>query len=168
MGHGLSEHLQVETPGDETPRDDAEPAPWGSPPEAVPPARPTLAPILAGGVLLGGCVAMAAFDPTGGPVLCPFRAVTGLWCPGCGSTRMLHQLATGHPMGALGMNPLAFVLLPYAVWGVFAALTQWFGGPRWVLPRFSARVIWILFAVVMAFWVLRNIPGAPFDALAPT
>lgn len=129
--------------------------------------RPLAAPALAGGVLLCGCVAMAVIDPTGGPTLCPFRAVTGLWCPGCGSTRMLHQLATGHPIAALGFNPLAFVLLPYVIWGVFAALTQWFGGARLTVPRFSARVVWTLAAVVMAFWILRNVPGAPFDALAP-
>ena len=129
--------------------------------------HPMAGSVLAGSVLLGGCVTMAVIDPTGGPTLCPFRAATGLWCPGCGSTRMLHQLATGHPVGALGFNPLAFVLLPYLIWGVFAALTQWFGGARLTVPRFSARAVWILAAVVMAFWILRNVPGAPFDALAP-
>lgn len=156
MSDGLSNHLQVLGPRPHL--------------ERVPSAvvrHPVAGPMLAGGVLIGGCVAMAAIDPAGGPTLCPFRAATGLWCPGCGSTRMLHQLATGHPMGALGFNPLAFVLLPFVIWGVFVALAGWFGGARLTVPRFSARTVWILAVVVMAFWILRNVPGAPFDALAP-
>lgn len=129
--------------------------------------HPLLGPIGAGALMMTGCLALAVVDPTGGPTLCPFRLATGLWCPGCGSTRMLHHLASLHPLEAFSFNPLAFIVLPYVVWSVFVTLTRWLGGPRLVIPRLSARLTWVLAATVLAFWVLRNVPGAPFDALAP-
>lgn len=134
----------------------------GSP---LPPvARPVLAPVLAGAMGLAGCVTMAVVDPTGGPVLCPFRAATGLACPGCGSTRMLHHLCTGDVGRAFLLNPLAFVMLPLVVWWLFAGVTARLGGPRWRTPRFSARAVWILAGVTLVFWVVRNLP--PFHAIS--
>ncbi|MFD0532703.1 DUF2752 domain-containing protein [Actinomadura luteofluorescens] len=52
---------------------------------------------------------------------CPFLALTGYYCPGCGMTRLVYALAHGHVGTAFGLNPLLFVLLPvfgylYARW----------------------------------------------------
>lgn len=138
-----------------------------SPPSASLVRRPVLAPVLAGAIGLGACAVMGLVDPTGGPVLCPFRAATGLACPGCGSTRMLHRLAVGDPLGAFRYNPLAFVFVPLVAWWLFAALTRALGGPRWRTPQFSARATWVLAGVVLAYWVLRNLPIPPFDAISP-
>jgi hypothetical protein len=129
--------------------------------------RPMLGPVFAGAIGLGVCVTAALVDPTGGPVLCPFRAATGLYCPGCGATRMMHRLMVGDPFGALHMNPLAFVFLPLMAWWSYAGLTAMLGGPRWPTPRFTARQTSALAIVVVAFWVLRNIPMSPFTLLAP-
>ena len=129
--------------------------------------RPRLAPGLAGLAMLGGCLAAGLIDPTGGPVLCPFRAATGLYCPGCGSTRMLHHVFTGRFDFATGDNPLALLMLPLTLWWVFVGLTAWAGGPRWAAPRFSANQVWILAVAVGLFWILRNIPTLPFTLLAP-
>ncbi|MGZ4711484.1 MAG: DUF2752 domain-containing protein [Acidimicrobiia bacterium] len=132
-----------------------------------PPRRPVAGPVLGGAVLLAGGVVAHVVDPTGGPTLCPFRAATGLLCPLCGGTRMVHRLMVGDPVGAFGLNPLAFVLLPIATWWLFVALTATAGGPTLRTPRLSARSGWVLAAVTLAFWVLRNLPVAPFRALAP-
>ena len=40
---------------------------------------------------------------------CPLRALTGLYCPGCGSTRTLHALLHGDLATAMAMNPLLVV-----------------------------------------------------------
>ncbi|TQL66324.1 uncharacterized protein DUF2752 [Nocardioides albertanoniae] len=56
---------------------------------------------------LGG-VAIAALLPAGGiedgPVLCPFRALTGLPCPGCGLTRSWVYLMHGDLGSSLASN----------------------------------------------------------------
>lgn len=130
-------------------------------------SRPRLAPIAVGLGLVAGCVTMGLVDPTGGPVLCPFRAATGWYCPGCGSTRMLHHVFTGRLDLAVGDNPLALLALPLTLWWVFIALTAWTGGPRWTEPQFTAIQVWFLAFVVIGFWILRNIPVSPFTLLAP-
>ena len=117
-------------------------------------ARPRLAPIAVGLGLLGGCVAMGLIDPTGGPVLCPFRAATGLYCPGCGSTRMLHHVFTGRLDLAVGDNPVALLMLPLTLWWVFISMTAWAGGPRWTEPRFRASHVWALAGIALALAAL--------------
>src|ERR1700761_8456961 len=46
---------------------------------------------------------------------CPFHHVTGLCCPGCGSTRALHHLLNFEWTAALHCNALTVILLPYLV-----------------------------------------------------
>ena len=49
-------------------------------------------------ILTTAAVILFVFDPTRVGFLppCPLHEFTGLWCPGCGSTRALHQLVHGH------------------------------------------------------------------------
>lgn len=128
-------------------------------------ARSRAAPYVAGGLLLGGCVALAVVDPTHGPQLCPFKAVTGLDCPGCGGTRAAHQLFTGHLGAAVDFNVLAVLAMPFILWGLFVSLTAMLGGPRWRGVSLSPAWTRVALIVVVAFWVLRNLPLTPFNWL---
>jgi Protein of unknown function (DUF2752) len=89
--------------------------------------------------------------------VCPFHQLTGLWCPGCGTSRALHQLLHGNVVAAFYFNPLAVSLLP--VMGYFVVR----GAENAPKPVW----IWTLLGVVVAFGVLRNIPVYPFTLLAP-
>ena len=97
---------------------------------------------------------------------CPLHALTGLHCPGCGSARTLHALAHRDWARALGLNPLLVLLLPLALW--WALLSLWralrHNLPPAELPRPAATV---LLVVVLAFWILRNLPWWPCTLLAP-
>ncbi|HEY7462551.1 MAG TPA: DUF2752 domain-containing protein [Gemmatimonadota bacterium] len=79
--------------------------------------------VLAGAYAAGG-LAVARFAPGVTTVLppCPFRALTGLPCPTCGTTRAMLALANGHPGAALLENPLAIAValtaLAAGVWGL--------------------------------------------------
>lgn len=116
----------------------------------------------AGTMLLLADPAKATFYPE-----CPFHALTGLWCPGCGTLRGLHQLLTGHPMAAFGYNPLmVLTVVALAVLAV-AWVARATGILRRPPPPLPVAVPWIVFWVVVAFGVLRNIPVEPFSALAP-
>ena len=44
---------------------------------------------------------------------CPFRQLTGLLCPGCGSQRAIHQLLNGHLISAIRHNAFLVVMLPW-------------------------------------------------------
>ena len=96
---------------------------------------------------------------------CAFHALTGLHCPGCGLTRMLHALVHGDVARAWSMNPLAMIALPLLA----AMLVQWWWGKP-VLPARLDRYahdgrVWIVALVV--FGVLRNLPFAAFAWMAP-
>lgn len=92
---------------------------------------------------------------------CPFHALTGLFCPGCGATRAVHALIHGNPALALRMNLLATLALPLLPLMVWRGLRGPFRGTAWLT---DARP-WL--ALVLAFTLLRNLPVMPFLLLAP-
>ena len=102
----------------------------------------------------------------GGGLYCVFREVTGLYCPGCGSGRAALALLHGHVGAAFRHNPLLFLLgLPCAALLVWEYLRFVFLGlhlKKPVLPRWAGSAA---LALIMGFWLLRNLPG--FTFLAP-
>ena len=111
---------------------------------------------------------LRTFDPNvaGNPFLaCVFHRVTGLYCPGCGGTRAMHALVHFDLAGALAMNPLPFVAAPLLAL-LFLRSTTVLPARTERLTRFVASP-WFWAALVVGFTVLRNLPWAPFAALAP-
>jgi hypothetical protein len=94
---------------------------------------------------------------------CPLYTTTGIYCPGCGSTRALHELLRGHWLAALRLNALFTLSLPcLAVFGLY----------RWATPdchrdTWKPQWTWVLLGMVVTFAVLRNVPVFPFTMLAP-
>ncbi|TDD63333.1 DUF2752 domain-containing protein [Actinomadura rubrisoli] len=103
---------------------------------------------------------VGAVDPNvdGHYPTCPFLALTGYQCPGCGSLRTIHALAHGQFGEAFGLNVLAVTMLPVLV----------FFWVRWTAARVrnrpsrtragDSRLIWALFGTIMLFWLVRNLP----------
>ncbi|MCM3884439.1 DUF2752 domain-containing protein [Frankia sp. R82] len=89
--------------------------------------------------------------------VCPFRWATSLDCPGCGSLRAAHQLLHGHPGKAANYNLFFVVVAPILTFGWLVAMAR-AGGWRRPLPRIPARALPAIPVVVIAFWVLRNLP----------
>ncbi|MFW5473756.1 DUF2752 domain-containing protein [Knoellia sp. CPCC 206450] len=89
---------------------------------------------------------------------CPWLLLTGTFCPGCGTLRATHALSNGDVLEALHRNPLAVATFVVMVLG-FARWTrrQWRGERR--MTAAPAWLLYGLFWVIMAFWVLRNVPG---------
>jgi len=88
---------------------------------------------------------------------CPFKLLTGLNCPGCGATRMVHALLHGDVVGAFHYNAVLLTLgVPLAVW-LFSRWTRdkWTGERRSVPKQVGFAVL-----VVAAVWgVGRNLAG---------
>ena len=117
----------------------------------------------------GGLSVVYLLDPGASELYppCPFLALTGFYCPGCGTLRALHQLTIGHPVAALDLNPLMVLLLPFVAY--FLASHAMLAVTGWPLRRFFVRpeLIWALLGVVLVYWLLRNVPAYPFTLLAP-
>ena len=69
-------------------------------------------------LLIGAYALFAVLMPPGrGPVMCPFRRITGHRCPLCGFTRATHALSRGRLKESLALHPLAVVAWPaYLGW----------------------------------------------------
>ena len=118
---------------------------------------------------LAACVLIRIVDPTSTAFFpsCPFRALTGYWCPGCGSTRATNQLLKGDISAAFGLNPLFVLSLPVAIYAIGYLASGALRGrslPRLFVP---SKVIWVYLFVIVAFGVLRNLPFEAVAWLAP-
>lgn len=115
------------------------------------------------------CTVLYIFDPSDGGLypLCPFRAVTGLYCPGCGTLRAGNRLLHGRVGDAFALNPITMLMVPVLLY--LLASSALLAAGRTPLPRLRvpAAWIWVLCFVFLAFGVLRNIPIYPLTLLAP-
>jgi uncharacterized protein DUF2752 len=114
------------------------------------------------------CAAVWVGDPTtpGGPLpVCPTKALLGIDCPGCGSMRMLYSLMHGDLLAATKFNAVALAAVVLLVWAYLVWTYGRVVGRRirsWQHHRWSAAVT---LSLVVAWFVVRNIPFAPFSAL---
>lgn len=97
---------------------------------------------------------------------CYFRELTDLYCPGCGSGRAIGAILMGNFREAFRWNPMVF-LLGIPSMGILA-----YEYIRFVFDVRSMKPVmlpvWVIrgtAAILIAFWILRNIPALSF--LAP-
>lgn len=126
-----------------------------------------LAPAVTLGALGAATVALHLRDPhvEGSWGLCP-TALLGFWCPGCGGLRAVNDLTHLRLADALSSNLLLVAALPVVlvVLGLWVR-DQWRGTSRALDPRRAVVVGAAVSVVVVAFAVLRNLPGLEY--LAP-
>jgi hypothetical protein len=99
--------------------------------------------------------------------LCAFHALTGLHCPGCGTTRAVVALLHGDVLAALRFNAFTVPLLPVLAWNGAIELWNFVTGRAARGAAWRPAAVWVVLAAGVAFGILRNLPFAPFDSLAP-
>ena len=117
----------------------------------------------------GSAVMLRIFDPATSGIFppCPVRYLTGWYCPGCGSLRAIHQLLHGDLWAAWALNPLTVILLPFLAYGLISAALFEIRGQGLPEPFLRAEWIRALCAAIILFGIVRNLPGHPFELLAP-
>lgn len=103
-------------------------------------------------------------EPGKSPLLpgCLFRALTGFTCPGCGTTRALHQLVHGNFSAAFQFNPILILSLPFLLYALLRYTNAVVRGQPINRNSLPARYIWAIFGIVLSFWIFRNTPVYPF------
>ncbi len=94
---------------------------------------------------------------------CPIKKLTGLYCPGCGITRMFYSLITFNFYQAFRYNPLLFCSLPiFLFFGMNALISK----KEPLYNKIPTKYWMIIIIIFITYGLLRNIPM--FDFLAPT
>jgi hypothetical protein len=122
-----------------------------------------LGPVLTIGGLTAATVALHLRDPhvSHSWGVCPLYALTGIYCPGCGGLRGVNDLTDGHLGAAASSNLLLVVAIPFAVLVLVRwTWVTWQGHGATVVPALPRAVKLGLGAVLLAFWVARNLPGS--------
>lgn len=141
-------------------------------PTDTPHARSAWTALLAlGGFLLAGLgmYVLWTHDPNqpGFFPPCLFHTCTGIYCPGCGSTRAAHALLHGDVLGAMRKNLFLVVAGPFLLYWLLSRASGVFFGRRFPERRLSGRTTWLIALLVIGYWIARNIPCYPFELLAP-
>lgn len=110
------------------------------------------------GLLLAVGLAYALWvRATGLALPCPFRAVTGLLCPGCGVTRLCLALLRGDWAGAWRANPALLPMLPILAALAVRLSVRYVREGSAVLTRRENALVWVLAALLAAWGILRNL-----------
>lgn len=134
-----------------------------------PPGRVARWAVPGGALLAAGalCTYVYAIDPnaTTSPYpKCILKQYTGLDCPGCGGTRCVHALLHGDLRSAFDHNALVVLLLPIVAY----AIVRWvlrYAGVELPALRLPSWMAWAIPVGMVAFTIVRNIPGTPLYVL---
>lgn len=111
---------------------------------------------LAGATLLAPLIWLHDPDVDGHQTICPFRALTGLPCPGCGITRSLVFLYRGDLLTSLRYHLFGIPTALFCAAVVAVSMTELFTHKRYFRPLLhNTRLAWTLATVLMAYHSVR-------------
>ena len=90
---------------------------------------------------------------------CPFHTITGLYCPGCGSQRAIHDMMHLNIFEAINHNALMFFTFTFGI-GLYLYSKKKFSD-----LIYHPKSPLIIFGIIFLFGVLRNLDE--FHFLAP-
>ena len=90
---------------------------------------------------------------------CPFHTITGLYCPGCGSQRAIHDLMHLNIFEAINHNALMFFAFTFGI-GLYL-----YSKKKFYDLIYHPKSPLIIFGIIFLFGVLRNLDR--FHFLAP-
>ena len=110
--------------------------------------------------LIAGCVIYFIYNPVESVLFpkCPFLLLTGLKCPGCGSQRAIHAMLHFDFYAAFRHNAMLLFSIPYIILLVVAKIARFISPDSVFTAKIqSASIIRVFFALVILFWITRNI-----------
>ena len=112
--------------------------------------------IIYGAILVAGVLYAFLILHTPFRIPCLFREVTGLQCPGCGTSRMALALMRFDIPAAFAYNPVAFFSFP--AWFLIS-ICAFVGRPKALRSSKNLlRILYINIVIYMIFAIFRNLP----------
>ncbi len=98
---------------------------------------------------------------------CPLYVTTGIYCPGCGSQRATHHLLNFNILGVLQQNLLYVISLLIIIYHLITEGLNLFLTKKIYNYIYHPKTPLFILAIVILFWIFRNIPVYPFNLLVP-
>lgn len=98
---------------------------------------------------------------------CPVFAMTGIYCPGCGSQRAAHQILNGNIIEGIRHNYMIALLVVVLLYQGFIYIMNEFFNKNNPNLLHKSKITNSILIIVIIFWILRNIDVFPFTELAP-
>lgn len=95
---------------------------------------------------------------------CIFHEVTGLYCPGCGVTRMILSLLKGDIIQAFYYNQLLFISLPFFLILIINNFIAQIKNKTPIYKKIPNKIYIFYIILLLLFMILRNI----FPYFSPT
>lgn len=103
---------------------------------------------------------------TGWAIPCPLYAITGLYCPGCGITRMFISLLSLEFAQAFHNNAVVCVLLLPAIGFSIMKAIQYVKTGQVTYKRWEGVLVFLALLLTLGFGVIRNLPiGTQFQPI---
>ena len=116
-------------------------------------------------VLAIGFTYLLIHELTGFSIPCPFRFFLGIYCPGCGVSRMCFHLFRLEFYEAFSSNCVVFCLLPGAAVMCAVHAYRYIRCGDGKLRRFENIILYVVIALLLIFGAARNIWH--YDILVP-
>lgn len=110
---------------------------------------------IAGLAALSAAALLSPSRVAAGPILCPFRLLTGVPCPSCGMTRSWVSLAHGHLDASLNQHPFGPAAMALVAVGTVAVMAHLLTGRWLVRPVVLKSALFVLAVAIGAFGILR-------------
>ncbi len=103
-----------------------------------------------------------------GPMPCLLYQFSGIYCPGCGTSRALHSLLHLRWQEAFSYNIFMLIWLPLPFWAILGEWLRAVAGRPLIPPVTDRRwLLWALLISCILFMIMRNLPWPLFIWLAP-
>ncbi|MBQ8591912.1 MAG: DUF2752 domain-containing protein [Lachnospiraceae bacterium] len=86
-----------------------------------------------------------------------FNKLTGLYCPGCGITRMCVFLMQGDITKAMHSNLVLFFISPLLIYILGGYLLRYIRTGTWSLPGWQTIMTYVMIGLLVLYSIVRNI-----------
>lgn len=103
--------------------------------------------------------ALLLLSALGMGIPCLFHQITGLYCPGCGATRMALALLRLDFAAAFRYNGALCLILPFLGAVLAVSGLRYLRTGQWTLTGRQTAAVWVMAAALVIFGILRNLPA---------
>jgi len=97
--------------------------------------------------------------------ICPFKQITGYYCPDCGGQRAFHQILHGNLLEAFHDNFLIFIFIPVFLMKIIDEFNNTTISTFFLLNKGG---VYLFLGFLFCFTISRNLPFYPFNLLIPS